>query len=63
MGLLESKVLEDGSEPLDHFGVQVEGVDLGVYEMCCRGCLGFGQPMECNSKKIKDDAGNFSFVI
>ena len=42
IGDLEANVLEDGADPLDHFGVKIEGADLGVFVMGCRGWLSFG---------------------
>ena len=50
---MESKVFKDGLDPLDHFGVQVEGAELGVCVMGCRGWLGFGWQMNGNAKKYK----------
>ena len=55
--------MEDGLEPLEHFGVQVEGTYLGVCGMGCRGWLGSFRPMDFRAKKTENGLGNFLFVI
>ena len=62
VGDLKSKILQDGSDQLNHFGGHIEGEYLGFCGMVGRGWLCFGIKIDINDKNTEDDAGDCMFV-
>ena len=59
----KTNILNDSMKPLDTFGVQVGGTNIGVYRVCDRRRLRFSGTVDCNTKYAQDDTGNEMFII